>query len=332
MVFQFFAPLLGDYRRQKGYYDAMTSRCFAAAWKSSGDPKRLLAYALFKRDMGCRLPARLVEPLIDALPKFSNVQRRLALGLISERAADCLNLLPTDLLLDGMSLPAVAAFHERNTGRISALAKIHLFQDEWRSEFADALFRAVSAEGVAVVGNAANLLGSAAGRAIDAHGLVVRFNHFMGAPASYGDVGQKTDVWVVAPGYRGPIPEEVGFVVMTGPDMRYRLADWRHLLPLVERGIPLLTVPLSVWRTLVRQLKSPPSAGVLVLFWLHVLAGSWAGLRMAGIGSGTEKGRYHAVLGRHAPSRRHDWHKEADLVRSWRCSGLQDLMNFSVNR
>ncbi len=326
MPLRYFSPLLGHYRRHKGYYDGTTARRFGVGWKNSGNPAHLLAYASFRRDLGERLPGRLVGPLTDALPRLSPAQRRLALGLIAERSPDVLAALPAAILADGRGLPSVAAVCASESGPFAGPALIHREQHRWCLEFAAELRRALSNEGVAVIGNAAGLLNSGQGSAIDAHRMVIRFNHFMGASAPVRDVGAKIDVWVVAPGYDGPLPESVGRIVMTGPDMRYRMADWSRFMPLVERGVPLLTVPLDIWRTLVRQLEAPPSAGVLVLSWLHALNAGWEGLAMAGIGAGIGKGRYHATLSRHVASSRHAWQREADLVRAWRRAGLRDCL------
>lgn len=327
MPLRYFSPLLGHYRRRKGYYDGTTARRFGSGWKKSGNPGHLLAYALFRRDLGERLPGRLVGPLTDALPRLSPAQRRLALGLIAERSPEVLAVLPAAMLADGAGMPSIAPFCTDESEASSGAAKIHREQDAWRSEFARDLRRALAGDGVAVIGNAAGLLNSGLGGAIDSHEMVIRFNHFMGASAPVRDVGGKIDVWVVAPGYDGPLPESVGRIVMTGPDMRYRMADWSRFMPLVERGVPLLTVPLDIWRTLVRQLEAPPSAGVLVLSWLHALNAGWEGLAMAGIGSGIGKGRYHATLSRHVASSRHAWQREADLVRAWRRAGLRDCLD-----
>lgn len=328
MSCSFLNRIRGKYRRQKGFYDKETLRYFAATWISTATPKDLLHYALFRRDLGMPLPSRWGKLIFNALPYYSADDRRNALGLLAERGPDYLSSIDKVLLLDGLRLPAVASNVSSNTSGLQGLAQIDLCQPRWRSKFGDEVRAAASSSGVAVIGNGATLFGLEAGGHIDCHGLVVRFNHFMGRPELSRDVGGRTDVWVVSPGYHGPIPETVSWVVMTGPDMRFRLGDWSNVLPLVERGVPLLTIPLSIWRSLVHVLRAPPSAGILVLAWLNsILGATWEGISIAGIGSGvTKDGRYHASLSRHRASSRHAWELEVQLVERWLQQGLSTMV------
>lgn len=318
---------LGRYRRHKGLYDKGTLRCFAAAWRSAGSPVNLLSYAMFRRDLGRPLPARWVGLLVAAVPNFSPAERRMALGLLAEARPDCLSGMDLALLSDGMRLPAIASRMSGIGNDFRGLARIDECQPNWQAAFADQFRSAQSSGGVAVIGNAATQDGLKAAAHIDQCGLVVRFNHFMGRSELVEDVGRRTDVWVVSPGYVGPAPERVSWIVMSGPDVRYRLSDWRHVMPLVEQGVPLLTIPLAVWQPLIPILKAPPSAGVLFLAYLTSLAGgNWRGVQSAGIGSGLAKGgRYHASLPRHMASGRHSWEREASLVQVWRQEGLASL-------
>lgn len=324
MLFNFVNRYLGQYRRHKGFYDKVTLRCFAAASAANGSPVDLLYYALFRRDLGKPLPARWVSVLMAALYDFTPYQRRMALGLLAEARPDSLSNIDLSVIADGIQLPAVASRVPNLADDLSSIARIDVTQLRWRQDFADQLNRALSSGGVAVVGNAATLSGLRLGTEIDQHDLVVRFNHFMGNSGQIEDVGRRTDVWVVSPGYRGPLPEEVSWVVMTGPDMRYRLSDWHRVIPLIERGVPLLTIPLSIWGGLVRILNAPPSAGVFVLAWLNSLTDcGWRGVSAAGVGTGLGKGgRYHASLSRHTASGRHAWSREVRLVEAWRQNGL----------
>ncbi|MFZ2266497.1 MAG: glycosyltransferase family 29 protein [Azonexus sp.] len=320
MWHSFLRRSLGQYRRQKGLYDKVTLACFSAAWADGRSPVDLLHYALFRRDLGRPLPVRWVGLMAAALPDFSPVQRRMALGLLAEVRPDVLSAIDPAMLSDGRQLPAVASrMHSADD-----LARIDECQPAWREAFADRCRSAVLSGGLAVIGNGATLNGLGVGSRIDQHSLVVRFNHFMGGGTLAEDVGERTDVWVLSPGYEGPVPDGVSWVVMSGPDMRYRLSDWHQLMPLLKQGVPLLTVPLAVWRQLTCLLQSPPSAGVLFLAHLNsLIGGHWQRVSIAGIGSGLAKnGRYHASLPRHLASERHAWDKEAKLVQAWRQNGL----------
>lgn len=327
MPYRFLILSLARYRRSKGLYDKLSLRYFAASWMRFKSPLGLLEYALFRRDIGRPLPRRWCELLKNFLPGFSSVQRCLALGLLAETQPDALQVLPVGWLNDAVALPAVASCLQARVGESGIEHRIDSSQLAWREAFASWLVAAGSSGGICVVGNAATLKGRGLGAAVDRCAAVVRFNHYMGSAGLAADVGCRTDVWVVSPGYSGPAPEDVSWVVMTGPDMRYRLKDWRNVMPLLNKGVPVLTVPLAVWRGLVGQLQAPPSAGLLTLAWLHFLQQErWQGLHALGIGAGlSQGGRYHATLARHVASSRHAWDREKEIVAGWRAAGLTEL-------
>lgn len=313
-------------RRSMGHYDVSTLAGFAAAWKRSGAVSDLLAYALFRRDLGRPLPGRWVETLLNGLPRLSVAQRRHALGLIAEVSPMVLKERPGNVLGDWREMPSLASSLGADPAPL--IARIDTQQGIWRAEFASWAGQQCARGGLCVVGNAASLSGQALGARIDDCGGVVRFNRFGSDPAHRGDMGRRTDVWVVSPGYRGPVPSSVAWAVVSGPDMRYRLQDWRPVLPLLQAGVPVLTVPLAVWRPLVEQLRAPPSAGVLMLAWLKTIQASkgWKGLVTAGIGCGlTAGGQYHLVSTRQAAGTRHNWAAEQQLVASWLVQGLTTL-------
>lgn len=319
-------------KRRLGDYDQATLAGFLAAWRHSGALSDLLAYALFRRDLGRPLPARWVEPLRHGLNRLMSDQRRLALGLLAEYGPTALTEVSTHWLADAAGLPALASLGLQNADPL--VARIDTQQAAWRAEFAQWVAQRRAQGGLCVVGNAAVLQGLALGPVVDASAGVVRFNRY-GADASLQpDVGRRTDVWVVSPGYQGPAPGGVSWVVMTGPDVRYRLQEWSTVLPLLQAGVPVLTVPLTVWRELVKTLQAPPSAGVLMLAWLASMGGAgWSGLHSAGIGSGlTGDGRYHKVAARQAAGSRHHWPAEQQLVAQWQQQGLNGLCQPSTQR
>ena len=312
-------------RRNHGMYDAETLATFAAAWRKSGSAADFLAYTLFRRDLGKMLPLLWVAPLTSSLIDLSYKRRCLALGLIAERAPQVLPGILAEWLADAATvLPALAARFTGTSGS-SVLTQVDAKQHEWRVGFTEWLAARRLAGRVCVLGNAAALLGSGMGKAVDACDAVIRFNHFGAGQSLSKDIGNRTDVWVVSPGYKGPTPQDVAWAVMTGPDMRFRQQDWRAVMPLLSRGVPVLTIPLPLWRQLVVSLQAPPSAGVLTLRWLAEMnpVAAWQGICVAGIGTGlTKDGRYHAVLARHIASTRHRWERERILVDLWREQGL----------
>lgn len=311
-------------QRRLGHYDRKMLAAAAAAWRLAPSTERLLSYALLRRDMGLPLPSRWVEPLRAGLGRLRSTRRRLALGLLAEHGVHALDGLPKDWLQDASNyLPALA---EYGTGTLQQLLlqRLHAKQTEWRQQFAAWLAECSLTGPIAIVGNAATLEGTGLGSAIEACSAVVRFNR-CGAGADFAaDVGSRTDVWVVSPAYRGPIPSGVRWILLTGPDMRYRLQDWSMVIPLLKADIPVLTFPLITWRQLVHKLQAPPSAGLLMLLWLSQLSpAGWSSLRVAGIGTGLNStGRYHRTNQKQAAASRHAWIAERSMLSKWRLQGL----------
>lgn len=313
-------------QRRLGHYDRKMLAAVAAAWRLAPSAERLLTYALLRRDMGLPLPSRWVELVRASLGRLRSARRRLALGLLAEHGAHTLDGLPEAWLQDASSLPALAQY---GTGTMpqSLLQRLHANQTEWRQQFASWLAERSLTGPVAVVGNAATLEGAELGAAIEACSAVLRFNR-CGVEANYAaDVGSRTDVWVVSPAYRGPIPSGIRWVLVTGPDMRYRLQDWSMVMPLLAADRPVITFPLEIWRQLVGSLQAPPSAGMLTLAWLsRLLAGPWSSLHVAGIGTGLSvAGRYHRTNKQQSAASRHNWIAEQSLVSDWAQQGLVRL-------
>ncbi|HEX7035942.1 MAG TPA: glycosyltransferase family 29 protein [Pseudomonadales bacterium] len=293
----------GRRRRARGRYDRCTRRLLQRAARFGG-PSARLDYALFRRDLGHPLHPRLERPLHEALPALRRSKRWNARALLREadssRASD-------------------DAAAELGIG----VAEVAARQEQWRDGFRRALAAAAATRGICVVGNAGALAGTRLGETIDTAGVVIRFNDFGLDGSADADIGRRTTVWVTNPGYRGPRFDRAEWVVISGPDVSYRLRDWSRFEERVRRGEPLLTVPLDVWRDLVRVLHAPPSAGVLMLAWLHALLDSWTGISAAGIG--VNGGAVYHLRRSYRRSNRHDWAAEASLVARWVDSGLTRL-------
>jgi len=307
------ADLLVQWARRKrgeGAYNHQTLASLARAWELSQLPAHLLEYLLFRRDLGRPLPQRWVGALQSGMASLGERQLWLAKGLMAEACPGG---------------HEAAMFATEN----ATLSRINQQQPAWREAFARWLEDQRAGKGVCLVGNSARLLGKGMGPSVDERGAVVRFNRMVEPdPATVADTGEKMDVWVMAPGYIGPVPQRVAWVVISGPDMRYRLQDWSVVAPLLEQGIPILTVPLSVWRYLVRQFQAPPSAGVLTLAWFNNLlqVPDWQGVSCVGIGAGLGKReRYHVASPDHKRNPRHNWFAEEALVKRWQQQGLHIL-------
>lgn len=286
-------------RRKAGCYDLLTLWLFRAAWRRSRSASAWVDYLLFRRDLGYVVPERARGELARVLPCLDTRRARRVAGMLRETG--------------GNAVIAVEGSADE------ALHRLQTLQGSWRKQFADALAQAGS---VSVVGNAGWLQGAGLGQLIDASGMVVRFNRCWGPQPDAADLGCRLHVWVAAPGFAGPAPEGVDWIIVSGPDMRHRRADWRPLLPALEAGTPVLTVPLAPWRDLVRELKAPPSAGLLCLRWFRDLLGGWE--TIIAIGFGDAPGRpYHQADAGHRAVGRHNWNSERQVLEGWQKEGLK---------
>ncbi|MEK8045692.1 glycosyltransferase family 29 protein [Ideonella margarita] len=308
--------------RQAGHYNANTLRLFWRVWLDDRQPAALVRLALFRRDLGRPLPQRWVAGVVAALPDLPPALRHRAIGLLAEVAPHRLAGLKPAWLQAASALPGVAA----------ALPTSSLLCGASPVQSSPAAFAAwlASQANVMVVGNAASLRGSGLGAAIDAHAAVVRFNHWQQADAPASDIGARCDVWVVSPGHQGPVPAGLRWAIVSGPDVAFQVRRWPLLDELQAAGVPVLTVPLPVWRGLVAELSAPPSAGVLALAWMQALRPTgWQGMSVAGVGVGGERGAaaaHHIVRsGERRVGQRHDWPAEAALLVAWQAQGLLRL-------
>jgi hypothetical protein len=269
-------------RRALGQYTRETLSLYHRSWRLSRTPEAWLQLCLFRHELGYHLPPDWSCRLGNESGKLRTSDRQKA---------------------DALCCQKQRALHATTQKRFC----------QW--------IRAEHREHVAVVGNGAGLLGKKQSRSIESADCIIRFNHWQ-APAV--DVGRRTDVWVRSPidmrDSRSPAPyPPPSWVAVSGPEMICRHPDWQAWA--LENVSTLLAVPLNVWRSLVRELMAPPSAGVLTLGWLRSIRGHWHGITAYGIGySG---GQYHAAKARHRPSHRHHWARELTILERWSAEGLQ---------
>lgn len=144
--------------------------------------------------------------------------------------------------------------------------------------------------------------------------------------------GSRIDVLVCAPDFAGTPPpgaSQAEWLILSGCDMRYQLYEWQGLVPLLVAGQKILTLPRAPWRKLVRELRAPPSAGVLLLEWLMELLGEADGITATGF----QDAHHPAAATRSCypalpwlrDGRRHNWPRELALLQRWYAEGLAVL-------
>ncbi|PIE01274.1 MAG: hypothetical protein CSA79_00795 [Thiothrix nivea] len=319
--------------RSNGVYQRQTLRYFFRAWKLSGDINDLLAYILFRRDLGYTLSNCWAVYLERKIQHLKPARQLLVAALLFEARGKCPDhFFPLLTAIDQCQSPVVLSCLSRNGAELSTLqarlGQIHNQQQDWRKAFQAGLLKQAHRGGICVVGNAGNMKGALLGETIDQHDCVARFNTFSSPKTDEKDMGYKHDIWVITPGFQVTVlPKDFsGTVILTGPDVRYQLLNWSGVSAVVKRELTLLTTPLPVWQNLVRELTAPPSAGILFLAWLKVLLGSWSGVSVAGFSALNDvKKAYHHTDAKHKPSARHNWLAEAALLRRWQQEGLTSL-------
>ncbi len=128
-----------------------------------------------------------------------------------------------------------------------------------------------------VIGNSPCELGKNQGEAIDKNSLVIRFNNFATDYPYCKDYGKKTNIWV----------KTTNFVDVKRRD----LSDFEHILlssanientgsqgtsdifEFIELGKTVEAYPQQIVLEVISKLNTPPSAGILLLYWIYKLTG-----------------------------------------------------------
>ena len=319
---------IGKIRRKRGFYDKSTLFQFSTAHKKKPSIQNLLAHLKFQRDLGIRPTPQLLKHLLNSTEDIPRKLMRPALNLLIENRMPEEALQATDpetlRLLADKSPPIADALHKRDRAispNAQKLATFHAKQRSNREEFLKYLNR--HGDSICIVGNAATLIDSDNGNYIDNHDVVVRFNHYQSKQSDINDTGTKMNVWVCSPNVATntkEILESAEWIVLTGCDIRYQLANWQPLIPLIESNKKIITVPIEIWQGLVERLNAPPSAGLLLLSWLIEEIDQPKKPVATGFQVDeppTVNQRYHHALPNHKPGWRHNWEYERKLLNTW---------------
>lgn len=264
--------------RAAGYYNIATLWQFRQCWRQSGKLTDYLNYLAFRRDLG--------------YPVNAQQLKRLTLWFKS----------PFSHMLWCLRHPHARALKRK------------LLQNHNQTPIENLQFKQYlqQAKHIQVVGNSGELKGQALGQVIDQADIVVRFNRCFSDVTTPTDTGYKTNIWVGAPDFKLAAPA-TNWYVIAGPDM----LNWINTLPpAFANSQMIVSVPLTNWRSLVRQLAAPPSAGILTLNWLSQLA-PIRPIRIFGFSFATSDKPYHQADPNHQAVSRHNWPAEQQLLRMW---------------
>jgi len=275
-------------RRARGVYTLETLRLYYKAFQKSNDYKIYLKYCMFCRDLGYSLsPARYKK-------------------------------LKNNLLTNRSSHPLTTEFHGNFSKKPFFLQTVFRQQEKWFQELQTYVYNKT----ICIVGNSAITKGKNLGKLIDRHDIVIRFNNCCKSQ-SENDLGKKIDIWVSAPNIDFTIPAP--WIIVTGPNMLYRNARWNRFQSINLNQTKILTTPLFLWRNMVKTLQSPPSAGILIIYWLYTLRKSFKKIDIVGFDLDSKSEQYHYSNNSHQPSSRHNWQKEKKVIQKWVTQGLHNL-------
>lgn len=278
----------GTRRRQKGLYDDDTMDCFQRAWQIYPSALNLFRMLLFQRDRGILLRPHQCGLIRGAQEPSKSLQTRI-FGYALE---------------SGVEKELVYSCH---TDLVQTYTQIYRQQLKNRQRFGDFL-RKMSEHGICVVGNSNTLFTARSGAAIDEHGVVVRFNDYA---VRVECTGKKTTILGLAPSRIKLSTREAAWIIVGAPNFLFRAADiWKNTPERLER---LVTIPLELWRRLVRHLKHPPSLGLTCLALLREELGSWNSISATGFAL-TPRGH---VNPNNKPSHRHNWPGEREIFQEW---------------
>lgn len=278
-------------RRQLGWYDMLTLWMFRSGWLRLRTPASHLAYLSFRQDLG-------FGPRPATARHLEAPQGRLPPAL--RKGAD--------LLLETLRSSEHGRTRHDPSEKGDDANRLHALSE--------AIVLAARGRGVCVVGNSPSIGGLKLGATIDRAHLVVRFNACFGAQSLEVDTGSRIDIWVRSPAFAGTCPPGASWRVISGPRAVAGAGQFEG-----QRGS--VTIPLEIWRELVLELRAPPSAGLLMLWWLHRICGGWTGISVAAVGTANGKHRDERSRGR--SMFRHDWQAERRLLQRWVTSGLTQL-------
>lgn len=300
---KYFTKTLAKKFRNRGLYNYETLWFYKKLWLKNKTANNFLEYVLFRRDLGYILSKKNQYLLSTVLDKLGYKQKEKALLLLKE--------------------VELKYFYNKNyVENINWLERVKRDQDSLYIKFKEQLEKSKE-NGICVVGNSAILNNSKLGKIIDKKDFVIRFNQCFKNDVPDNDSGKKLDVWVSAPNYDKAIQNKANWILLSGPDVLYLDINVKRFNTYIEQGGNLLSVPLDIWKQLVKRLQAPPSAGILTLYWIKEILGSWEGVSFTGFDLSLFHKQYHHADPNHLAGQRHNWEEEKRLLIEWKSKGLE---------
>lgn len=187
-----------------------------------------------------------------------------------------------------------------------------------QSQFAD---RILSSNSFAIVGNAPTELGTNNGSIIDSKDIVIRFNNYNISSEYQVDYGSKTNIWIKSGFYHDIERRDIShydMVIQSGINPMFRNSSFSDfILDFKMAKIDFTIIPPNIYYELISELKTSPSAGLCILFWIFKIKGKIPRDSVFGFSFGKQKknsAEHYFINTKSKGFYPHDWEKEAFIL------------------
>lgn len=179
----------------------------------------------------------------------------------------------------------------------------------------------LSSNSFAVVGNAPSEIGTNNGPIIDSKNLIIRFNNYNVTSEYRNDYGSKTNVWIKS-GFYHDIErryiEGYDLVIQSGINPLFRNSSFEDFsLDFRLAGVDFTIIPPYIYYELISRLKTSPSAGLCILYWIYKIKGKISKESVFGFSFGNQKknaAEHYFMNTKSKGFYPHDWQKEAIIL------------------
>lgn len=178
-----------------------------------------------------------------------------------------------------------------------------------------------SSKRVVVVGNSPCEVGKTIGGVIDSADLVIRFNNYPTDKKFEKDYGKKTSIWVRSVGawVEERSLNDFEAVVLSATNPMNRGFQDIHFHDHLESNNLFTVFPESYQYDLISILGGPPSAGLMMVYWLYKLKGQVRKEDLFGFGFVDQLSGDVENIGKSPAGVRHHWSSELEVFEKLVC-------------
>jgi hypothetical protein len=179
----------------------------------------------------------------------------------------------------------------------------------------------LSTESYAIVGNAPSEVGTGNGSTIDDRDIVIRFNNYNVDSDYRDDYGSKANIWIKSGFYQDIERRYIGeydLVIQSGINPLFRNASFEDFsLDFRVAGVDFTIIPPYIYYELISKLKTSPSAGLCILYWIYKIKGKIPKNNVFGFSFGNQKknsAEHYFINTKSKGFYPHDWQREALIL------------------